>query len=168
MTKVLGFTDELIAQRRAAEPAFRNFPSLHSSLVSSQKDLLRYKEGSRELADFFERERLQDTYPFVWVRNAVDVRRGEKGAEECTFVQEVMVSYDIKDVPATAPLVFNHGELVSNNPRAQPLMVGKTPRFINGVKDILYTFPVCAVGPSSRLPPQPDEPDDADISAPAP
>lgn len=167
MTKAHLFTKDAIAARRASEPNFRNFPSLHSTIVSTEKNLIAYPEGSKELADFFATQQLQDFYPFVWVRNAVDVRGDGKGGEKCTFVQEIMISYDVADVPATAPLLYSHGELTLKNPRAQPLMIGETPRMTDGFRDILNTFPRCVVGPSKPLP-QPVEQieDEQEVDAP--
>ena len=141
------FDTTAAAARCAAEPEFRRFPSLWNTLSARKPgflDALAQRQAgadapttaamtSAEIERFFEWQKPQLLYPYVWVRNALNPVPDSTGLH--AWVHEVWVSYSADDMPTVnAPVRFDHGNLVHLD--ADELRFGKSPRF-DGPTDLV-------------------------------
>ncbi len=159
------FDSTAAAVRFADEPDFRRFPSLWNTLSARKPgflDTLAQRQvganaspaaamTSAEIERFFEWQKPQQLYPYVWVRNALNPVPDSAGLHE--WAHEVWVSYNPEDMPtANAPVRFDHGNLVHLDVNERRF--GKSPRFDGSNIDLVRAC--CAYVHHGR----PTEPDD--------
>lgn len=160
--------------RRAAEPDFRRFPSLWNTLSARKPgfldNLAKRPAGTAELTGpmtsaeiekFFDSQKPQQLYPFVWVRNALDPVPDSAGLHN--WLHEVWVSYCADDMPSVnAPVRFAHGNLVHLD--VAQLRFGKSTRFDSANVDLVRAC--CAYIHHRRADDQDDETEQAACCSP--
>jgi hypothetical protein len=149
------------ARRQASEPDWRRFPSLWQTFPAKKAGfldaLVQLQSGDKgtvtsaitiaEVERFFAERAPQTLYPYVWVRNAVNPVPDCQGMHD--WLHEVLVSYNPEDMPQSAPIRFENGQLVGFS--VNELNFGKTRRYNAHNQDLVRQFCAYAhLGPAER------------------
>lgn len=162
MREFTPFRHANLEARRTAEERHRTFPSLLDTVCAGDSTF-RYGFGgiratrrmmgavtraTNDLEAFFGAQTPQATYPYVWVQCALNPIPDRQGKFE--WVHEIYAGFEEKDVPLSAPIVFDHGKLICCD--IHGLLVGRTPRYDSRGVDLVMKYParVCLRTPAEN------------------